>query len=83
MFCESYLVCGLVVVGGYRVFSLHPIQGWSTFIYILVIFRLFHLMIFIFDDFILFLVLFLEVDRWLDLLLFWFDGSFWFAFSIR
>ena len=53
----SCLVCGLVVVGGYSVFGLHPIRGFGggTFVYILVIFRWFH---FSWDDFILFLVLF-------------------------
>ena len=43
MFCESCLVCGLVVVDRYSVFGLHPIQGWGvTFGYIFVIFGLFH-----------------------------------------
>ena len=29
MFCVSCLVCGLVVVGGYSVFGLHPIRGFG------------------------------------------------------
>ena len=53
-----------MAVGEHSVFGLR-----GTFSYILVIFRFFHFF-FPGEDFILILVLFLEVDRWLDLLLF-------------